>query len=528
VVNRLTEEQGLLADSTQSVPEEFAFSADCVSRRFGDIQALNKVDFALRSGEIHALVGENGAGKSTLAKIISGGLRADTASMRLFGQPYLPKSRRDGASSGVAYVRQQLSLVRGLTVAENLQLGRPGAAPIFDLKAAVAEIDHWCSELSLEVPPESLVDDLPLALRQQAEILTAVAWGARLLILDEPSSNLGPRETAALIGFCHRLREGGTPIIYISHRLPELTELADRLTVLRQGEVVVSGADVRRADLHEVAALMVGDVSLLEVERPSREYGETRLAVESLTVQMDRSVGLEDISFQVRGGEVVGVVGVAGNGQQALAETLTGQSRSTAGRVVVDGVEVTGNPRAAINAKVSHLYEDRAIGLATQMSVADNVVARRVRDNEFSRFGIRLLSRIRSHAALLADRFQVRPPDPMAKAGSLSGGNQQRLMAARELENNPSLLVAHGPTKGLDPEASKVMRDRIFAVAETGGAVVVISADLEEIRELADRVIVLSSGRIADSFDIVEMSSARLGAAMAGLSDNDYERSNIQ
>lgn len=517
----MTEKQSLLAHTTQSAPEGHAFSADGVSRRFGDVKALNKVDFALRPGEIHALVGENGAGKSTLAKIIAGGLRPDTASMRLFGQPYLPKSRRDGASSGVAYVRQQLSLVRGLTVAENLQLGRPGAAPVFDLKAAVAEIDRWCSELSMEVPPQSLVDDLPLALRQQAEILTAVAWGARLLILDEPSSSLGPRETEALISFCHRLRDEGTPIIYISHRLPELTELADRLTVLRQGEVVVSGADVRRADLHEVAALMVGDISLLEVERPDCEYGETRLTAESLTVQMDRSVGLKDVSFQVRGGEVVGVVGVAGNGQQALAEALTGQSRSTAGRVVVDGVEVTGNPRAAINAKVSHLYEDRSIGLALQMPVADNAVARRAWDDEFSRYGVRLLSRIRRHAALLVDRFHVRPPDPMAKAGSLSGGNQQKLMAARELENSPAVLIAHGPTKGLDPEASKTMRDRCFAVAETGGAVVVISADLEEIIELADRVIVLSSGRIVDRFDIADMTSARLGAAMAGLSDND-------
>ena len=518
--NRLAEEP-VLASSSQSSLEEPAFLADAVSRRFGEVQALNKVEFSLRPGEIHALVGENGAGKSTLAKIIAGGLKPDMASMSLFGQPYAPESRRDGASSGVAYVRQQLSLVRGLTVAENLQLGRPGASPVFNLKAAIVEIDHWCRELSMEVPAESLVDDLPLALRQQAEILTAVAWGARLLILDEPSSSLGPRETAALISLCHRLRDEGTPIIYISHRLPELTELADRLTVLRQGEVVVGGADVSEADLHEIAEMMVGDISLLEVDRPNREYGETRLTVDSVAVHTSRGVGLENVSFQVRSGEVLGVVGVAGNGQNTLAETLTGQSQCVEGQVIVDGVEIAGKPRDAISARVAHLYEDRSVGLAAEMTVADNALARRVRDRDFSRYGIRLLSRIRSHASLLAERFQVRPPDPTSKAGSLSGGNQQKLMAVRELENNPAVLVAHGPTKGLDPEASKVMRDRCFGVAEAGGAVVVISADLEEIVELADRVIVLSAGKIVDRFDIADMTAARLGAAMAGLSSNE-------
>lgn len=517
----------MLTESNEIETEGLAFLAEGVSRRFGEVQALSEIDFTLRAGEIHALVGENGAGKSTLAKIIAGGLRPDVASMKLLGHSYRPSSRREGAASGVAYVRQQLSLVRGLTVAENLQLGRPGASPIFDLKVAVAEIERWCEELSMEIPAESLIDDLPLALRQQAEILTAVAWGARLLILDEPSSSLGPRETEALIELCHRLRDEGTPIIYISHRLPELAELADRLTVLRQGKVVVDGADVRDADLREVAALMVGDISLLEVQRPSRNYGETRLTVESVTVQMERSVGLENIAFQVCAGEVVGVVGVAGNGQQALAETLTGQRPTVSGRVLIDGVEITGKPRTAIGAKVSHLYEDRSVGLASRMSVADNAVARRSHDGEFSRCGLRLFSRIREHAAALANRFEVRPPDPGTMAGSLSGGNQQKLMAARELEDDPAVLVAHGPTKGLDPEASKAMRDRCFGVAEAGGAVVVISADLEEIIELADRVIVLSAGRIVDRFNIADMTPARLGAAMAGLSANENGGSNV-
>ena len=488
-----------------------------ISRSFGALRALADVDFDLRAGEIHALVGENGAGKSTLAKVIAGALAPDSGTMTLFGEPYAPADRSAGAALGVAHVRQQLSLVRGLTVAQNLQLGRPGAGFRFDERRARAEVDRLSAELGLAVPTDRLIDDMPLAVRQQAEILIGVAWGARLLILDEPSSALGPVETEALIQLCHRLRAEGTSIIYISHRLPELVELADRLTVLRQGRVVVSGEDVREADLHRVAELMIGDLSLLEVHRPHTELGPVRLRAAGLTVRVDHGVGLQDVDLEVRGGEVVGVVGVAGNGQEAMAETLTGQIRPVTGLVEIDGVDVTGSARKAVVAGVAHLQEDRATGLAHSFTLTDNLAGRRVRDPAFVRRGMRLLGPLAERARRLAGEFQVRPPEPAAIAGSLSGGNQQKLMAARELETTPKVLVAHGPTKGLDPQAAKVMRDRCFAVAEAGGAVVVISADLDEIRDLAGRVVVLNGGRVSDTMTIDEMTPARLGAAMSGL-----------
>ncbi|MDH3755689.1 MAG: ATP-binding cassette domain-containing protein [Acidimicrobiia bacterium] len=500
-----------------------AVAVSVISRRFGAIQALDSVDFDLQPGEIHALVGENGAGKSTLAKIIAGSIRADSGSMRLFGEPYHPGSRQDGAAAGVAHVRQQLSLVRGLTVAQNLQLGRPDAPALFDAGGAKAEVERWCDELGLNVPAERFVDEMPLAVRQQAEILIAVAWGARLLILDEPSSALGPLETDALIALCHRLRSEGTPIIYISHRLPELAELADRLTVLRHGKVLVSGADVREADLREVATLMVGDVALLDVTRPVIEQGPTRLAVTGLSVRSTHEVGLHDFEFEVAGGEILGVVGVAGNGQEVLAKVLTGQIKPANGQVLVDGVDVAGSARRAIDAGVAHIHEDRATGLAAALSVGDNATARRIGDGAFTRIGMRLPARIAAHARALAERFHVRPPDPAARASSLSGGNQQKLMAARELERDPTVLVAHGPTKGLDPEAAKTMRDRCFAAAQSGGAVVVISADLDEVADLANRVIVLNAGRATDEFPIEQMNSERLGAAMAGLTTASSE-----
>ena len=506
---------------TGGAEQEQTTALDCrgITRRFGPLVALDRVDFAVAAGEIHALVGENGAGKSTLAKIIAGALRPDEGAMELFGEPYAPTSRRQGSARGVAHVRQQLSLVRGLTVAENLQLGRPGASGRYDAAAAVAEVERWCGELQLDVPPVALVDDLPLAVRQQAEILISVAWGARLLILDEPSSALGPRETEALIALCHRLRAEGTPIVYISHRLPELVELADRLSVLRQGQLVEEGVDVRQADLHDVATLMIGDVSLLEVNRPSIAPGPVRLQVESVSADLATGVGLHDITFEVRGGEILGIVGVAGSGQEALALALTGQLRPRHGSVTVDGAVISGSAAAAIAADVAHLTEDRAHGLAHRFTVADNATARRPSDPAFTRYGMRWLSRIAGHARELVERFQVRPAEPGALAGSLSGGNQQKLMAARELERTPSVLVAHGPTKGLDPEAARTMRDRLFSVAVAGGAVVVISADLDEVADLAHRVVVLNGGRVSDEFSIEEMTAARLGAAMTGLSD---------
>ena len=477
------------------------------------------MDFTLEAGEIHALVGENGAGKSTLAKIVAGSIRSDSGSMSLFGEPYRPSSRRAGAAAGVAHVRQELSLVRGLTVAQNLQLGRPDAPAVFNAASARSEVERWSDEFTLNVPAETLIDDLPLAVRQQAEILIAVAWGARLLILDEPSSALGPLETTALVALCHRLRAEGTPILYISHRLPELAELADRLTVLRGGRVVVGGADVSAADLREVATLMIGDVSLLEVNRPDIEQGPTRLSVSDLSVTSTQEVGCHGLDFEVAGGEILGVVGIAGNGQESLAKALTGQVKLASGFVAVDGVDISGSARQAIAAGVAHLHEDRSTGLAAAFTVADNATARHVRSGRFTRFGIRLPDKIARHAGELVERFQVRPPDPAARASSLSGGNQQKLMAARELEKNPTVLVAHGPTKGLDPEAAKAMRDRCFASAQAGGAVVVISADLDEVSDLAHRVVVLYRGRVTDAFPIEEMTSERLGAAMAGLTE---------
>jgi ABC-type uncharacterized transport system ATPase subunit len=488
-----------------------------ISRSFGSLQALNAVDLSLRSGEVHALVGENGAGKSTLAKIIAGALRPDDGVMQLFGEPYRPRSRADGAAAGVAFVRQQLSLVGGLTLAENLQLGRPRGELRFEPGHAAEELVRVADEFDLRLDPVRLVDDLPLAERQKAEIVMAVAWGARALLLDEPSSALGPQEVESLLGLCRRLRDSGTAILYISHRLREISEIADRVTVLRQGQVVAADIDAARSSTRKIATLMIGDLPVSTRQRPRPQVGPARLEAQHVAIAATHGPGLRDVSLTVHGGEIVGVVGVAGSGQDELAEILTGLATPATGAVAVDGRDVTGSAPAALQAGVAYLPENRSDGLASEMAVSDNVTAKRASDPLLSRRGFRLAAAIREFTRSLLAAFEVRPPDPTMPAGLLSGGNQQKLLAARELEQSPSVLIAVGPTKGLDPVATRVMRDRIFDVAARGGAVVIVSADIDEVLDLAHRVIVLSAGVVTDEFPSELCTSARLGAAMAGI-----------
>ncbi len=502
-----------------------ALHAQGLGRRFGDLWALRDVDVTLQRHAVHALVGENGAGKSTLAKIVAGALTPTEGTMELGGQPYAPRRRADGSARGVAHVRQQLSLVRGLTLAENLQLGRPGASVRFDRPAAVAELSRFAEVYDLAVRPGALVDDLPLADRQRAEILMAVAWGAEVLILDEPTSALGPVETDALLELCHRLRAEGTSLLYISHKLREVVALADRLTVLRQGRAVASGVDVAGAELDEIARLMIGERAPSRSPRRVRApSAQARLVAEGLRLGVEHGVGLAGVDLRVSAGEIVGVVGVAGNGQEPLAECLVGVTRPEAGRVEVDGLDVTGSPLGARAAGVAYLPEERVHGLAMSFSAADNVTATRAGDPELSRWGLRRRSAIARRAGALMRRFGVDPPVPAMPARALSGGNQQKLLSARELEVPPAVLVAAGPTKGLDPGATAAMRDRLAAVAADGAAVVVISADLDEILEVAERVVVLSGGRIVDDMAVTDADPVRLGAAMAGVSSSDAAR----
>lgn len=488
-----------------------------VSRSFGAIRALKSVDLKLRAGEVHALVGENGAGKSTLAKIIAGNLRNDSGSMRLFGQPYEPKNRVAGAAAGVAYVRQELSLVRGLTLAENLQLGRPGAPIRFDPTDADRELARLAKQYGLRVEPDRLVDDLPLADRQRAEILMSVAWGARILLLDEPSSALGPKEVEALLDLCRKLRDGGVAILYISHRLREIAAIGDTITVLRQGEVVGSEVDIRDFDAREIAALMIGDLPVSDTMRPRPRLGSTRLEARGLSLKVPHGPGLKDVSLSVRGGEIVGVVGVAGNGQDELASVLVGLTEPDSGTVLLDGQDVTGSPQRTLAGGIAYLPEEREEGLALDLTVADNAIARRARDRELSFAGFRRWAGIRRFTKRLLSLFEVRPEEPEMPARLLSGGNRQKLMAGRELEFGPSVLVAAGPTKGLDPLAARVMRDRLFHVAEEGGGVIVISADIDEVLDLAHRIVVISRGSVTDEFPAEQCTAARLGAAMAGI-----------
>jgi general nucleoside transport system ATP-binding protein len=503
--------------STHVPDTDRALVARSVSKSFGTVRALDEVDIVVRPGTVHALVGENGAGKSTLAKILAGIETPTTGSMTLAGGAYAPRDRADGRARGVNMVPQQLSLVGELTLVENLLLAGPRRiADRRRARAALAETRERAGvEVSLDVPAERLSH----AHRQLGEILVALAEGATTLILDEPTASLGPVEVGGLFAHLRDLSDLGTAVVLITHRLDEVRSVADEVTVLSHGRRVHSGA-ARGLSPAQIAALMVGDLPEPGV-RERRPLAEPVLSVREVSTPAGRDAALEAVSFDVRAGEILGVAGVAGSGQNALLDVLAGLERPASGSVSVADVPLA----SAVNALhhgVAWLPEERAHALVPALSLRDTLDL-----YDAARGRRRAVSARRADRAAAADRlarFDVRPPLPALAAGGLSGGNQQKLMIARELgrswpDGRPQVLLAYGPTQGLDLRAAQAVRERIFDAADAGTAVVVASHDLEEIRALADRILVLYSGRVVADLDAEAASTARVGAAMAGLTD---------
>ena len=485
---------------------EILLSATAVAKRFGAVTALEEVDLELRAGEVHAVVGENGAGKSTLARILAGVLEPDAGAVR-------------GAARGeIAMVPQALSLVGALSLAEHVALAQgPGR---FDAAAAGAALAASAERLGAQLPVDVQTAELSLPERQLGELAVALALGARVLLLDEPTSSLGPEEVDRLVASLRGLAEDGVAVLLVTHRIREALRSSDRLTVLRGGRLVHHGP-VAGLDADDVARHMVGE--LVEQARPAaRPRGDVRLVVEELTTGAGPGE-LTGVSLTAAAGEVVGVAGIAGSGQRALAEAIAGlrapADAARAGRVLVDGVDVTGDAAEAVAQGVAFIPETRADGLAAEHSGAVNAsLLHTLRDR---RFRTRLRLRRRAAEDALAEelygRFDVRPPLPQLPARALSGGNQQKLLVARELERGPAVVVAHGATQGLDLRAAAVIRSALLDAAAAGAAVVVLSADLDEVLALANRVVVLSGGRVTDELAAGERAdAARIGHAMAG------------
>jgi simple sugar transport system ATP-binding protein len=486
-----------------------------VTVRFPGVLANDQVDLTVRAGEVHALLGENGAGKSTLMNVLAGLYRPHAGEVRLWGAPAALRSPREAAARGVGMVHQHFMLVPTLTVAENVLLGL--SRPRFWLcpRAARRRVADWAAQHGLALDPAARVAELSVGEQQRVEILKVLARGARLLILDEPTAVLAPGEVGALFATLRGLAAAGRAVVLISHKLDEVAQVADRATVLRSGRVVVSGLDARAASPSDLARWMVGHEVGGQVERPPVAPGAPRLEVDGLWVEGDRgSPALRGVSFAVRAGEIVGVAGVAGNGQRELAEALTGLRRPTAGGLRVDGVERTGaGPREMLAAGVAHVPEDRAAtGSAPRLSLAENLLLTSYRSVR----GRLDATRLRALARQRAARSGLELPALEGPAAALSGGNLQRLILARELAVSPRVLVAVHPTRGLDVGATRAVHELLARQRAAGVATLLISGDLEEVLALSDRVLVLYAGRVAGVLEAVRADRERVGCLMTG------------
>ena len=498
-----------------------------ITKRFPGVLANDRVDLTIRKGEIHALLGENGAGKSTLMNILAGLYLPEQGRVRVHDRPVHIDSPRAAFDLGIAMVHQHFKLVMNQTVAENIILGLddPYCAPSeqrrfrplrLDMQRVRRRIVEVSEQYDLFADPDAFIWQLSVGEQQRVEILKALYRGADILIFDEPTAVLTPQEADALGQTMQRMVQEGKTIIFISHKLDEVTRFADRVTVLRQGRVVATEDVTGATSAAHLAELMVGRAVIFRIDKEDQAFGEICLEVEGVCCLNEKRLpALHDVSLQIRGGEILGIAGVAGNGQKELAELLTGLRRATSGRVRLLGEDITNrSPRAIIDAGIAHIPESRIhVGSVGSMNVVDNIALKHYRNRPgpfLDRDGLDKMS------ARLVTEFNVDTPGISTNAGALSGGNLQKLILARELCRRPPLLIASQPTRGLDVGATEAVRNRLLERQTAGVAVLLISEDLDELFSLADRIAVLNGGRVMGVVDIGAATREQVGLMMAG------------
>jgi len=505
-----------------SASEPALLRVEGLTTRFGPVLANDAVGLDVRAGEIHALLGENGAGKTTLMNVLFGLVEPDAGTMLLRGQPYRPSGPSDAIRVGIGMVHQHFMLIPSFTVIENVVLGsEPTDRLALDLTTARAELARLSAAYGLEVDPDALVRDLPVGVQQRVEILKALYRKADILILDEPTAVLAPPEVEQLFGVMRGLAAGGRAVIFISHKLREVLTVADRITVLRRGRVV---GTVRPAEATEqsLATMMVGRPVELVVEKGPARPGAHVLRVEGLRVLDQRgSVVVDGVDLTIRAGEIVGVAGVEGNGQTELVEALAGLRSVRDGRITVLGADLTGaGPRDLAKHGVSHIPEDRhKYGLVLAHPLSDNLVLSRYDRPPFAAWLRRTFSAVRRYAARLIAEYDVRTASVQAQTGTLSGGNQQKAVVARELSTGPRLLIAAQPTRGVDVGATELIHRRLIAARDGGAAVLLVSSELDELLAVADRLVVMYRGRITAELDAATANREALGLLIAGGAD---------
>ncbi|NLJ61022.1 MAG: ABC transporter ATP-binding protein [Firmicutes bacterium] len=491
-----------------------------ITVKFPGVIANDNVSVDVYSGEILALLGENGAGKTTLMNVLYGLYRPDAGRIRIHGEQVQINTPNDAIRLGIGMVHQHFMLIPPFTVAENIVLGvEPvNAAGKLDMDKAIRDVEELSNQYGLVVDPRANIDDISVGMQQRVEILKALYRGAEVLILDEPTAVLTPQEVDELAAIMRSLVHQGKSIIFITHKLREVIAISDRVAVLRRGKCVGTG-ETKNTTAEELAQMMVGREVVLSLEKEPAKPGDTVLRVENLHARSGRNLpALRGVFFDVKAGEIVGIAGIEGNGQSELVETLTGLRKSTSGHIYVNGIDVAHNqPRALIEQGVAHIPEDRQNrGLILDFTVAENFILRNYYKSPFAR-GINLdYRKVQAHARDLISEFDVRTPHENIPVRSLSGGNQQKVVVARELSSEPKLLIASQPTRGLDVGAIEFVHKRLLAQRDQGKAILLVSLELDEIMSLSDRILVIYEGQIVGEMAASEATEGELGLLMAG------------
>jgi len=497
-----------------------------IDKSFGPVHANRDINMRIGKGTIHGIVGENGAGKSTLMSILYGFYQADAGQIRINGEPVFIRSPDQAIAAGIGMVHQHFMLVYPFTVLENVILGVEGGAL---LGAGVAnarrELERLERDYGLQVDPDAIVDELPVGLQQRVEILKALYRGAEILILDEPTSVLTPAEADHLFTVFRQLRDQGKTVILITHKLREIMAVTDNVSVMRRGEIV---ATLKTAETspEKLAELMVGRNVLLQVEKSPAKIGRPLLQVENLTVVDERGVTrLADVSLTVHAGEIVGIAGVAGNGQSALLEVIAGIRHAKSGAILIDGksIGVTGgaNPATVRARALAHVPEDRQrMGLVTAFEESENSILGYHDDPRYLSGPFLDLEAIHADALEKIEKYDIRPPDHRLVTANFSGGNQQKIVLAREMERDPDILLVGQPTRGVDIGAIEFIHRQLIAMRDAGKAILLVSVELDEIRSLSDRILVMFAGRIVGERG-PDASEAELGLMMAGIDSRE-------
>jgi simple sugar transport system ATP-binding protein len=502
--------------------DQLAIELVGIDKRFGSVHANKDIHLKVAKGSIHGIVGENGAGKSTLMSILYGFYHADAGEIRVDGRKVSIAGSQAAIALGIGMVHQHFMLVENFTVLEKFSMGAEGGALLAGgVARARAELKRLADDYDLRVDPDAVIEDLPVGLQQRVEILKALFRGAEILILDEPTGVLTPAEADHLFRILRVLRDEGKTVLLITHKLREIMAVTDEVSVMRRGEIVAT-RKTSKTSMGELAELMVGRRVLLEVEKGPARPGRPVLRVEGLTVRDGRGVDVvRDVSFEVRAGEIVGIAGVSGNGQSELLEAIAGIRKVRAGTVEIDGtlVDLAEGGMDAADMRglgLAHVPEDRhRMGLVTRFPECENAILGYHRDPAYGR-GIFLdYTAIRDAARGEIEKYDIRPPECMLKTANFSGGNQQKIVLAREIERDPAILLVGQPTRGVDIGAIEFIHKRLVALRDAGKGVLLVSVELDEIRALADRVLVMFDGRVVGE-RAPETAESELGLLMAG------------